>query len=57
MNKVDVLLVPYNYVLSPSIRHNVKLDLKDAFIIFDEAHNIENMAESCSSFELSNDDL
>jgi Rad3-related DNA helicase len=33
----------------------MKLDkiIKDAIIIFDEAHNIENKAEDCCSYKLS----
>jgi len=29
------------------------LDLKDAIIIFDEAHNIEDISETSMSYELS----
>ena len=57
LNKVDVLLVPYNYVLSPYIRKLVKLDVKNSIIVFDEAHNIENIAKQACSLELSFDSL
>ena len=57
MNKVDVLVLPYNYVLSPDIRKCIGLDLKNCIIVFDEAHNIENVAEEACSFELSLDSL
>jgi len=33
------------------------INVKDAIIIFDEAHNIENVAEDCCSRELSIEDL
>ena len=49
---MDILLLPYNYVLSESIRNSIKLKLKKKIIIFDEAHNIEDAAESASSVTL-----
>ncbi len=57
INKVDILLLPYNYVLSPYIRKIVKLDVKNSIIVFDEAHNIENTAEKACSLELSFESL
>lgn len=33
------------------------IDVEDSIIIFDEAHNIENVAEECCSQELKIDDL
>ena len=57
INKVDLLLVPYNYILSPYIRKLIKLDVKDSIIVFDEAHNIEHVAEQACSLELSFDSL
>ena len=44
-NKVDILLCPYNYVLNPDIRKSMGLNLTDKIIVFDEAHNIENISE------------
>ena len=57
MNKVNVLLCPYSYVLSPYIRKLLGLDIKNSIIVFDEAHNIENNAESSCSLELLKTDL
>ncbi len=54
---MNLLLCPYNYILSPSIRKTMKINVKDAIIIFDEAHNIENVAEDCCSRELLLEDL
>jgi Rad3-related DNA helicase len=56
-NQVNLLLCPYNYILSPSIRKAMGINVNDAIIIFDEAHNIENVAEDCCSRELLIDDL
>ena len=47
--------MPYNYILSDSIRENLHLDLKDAVIIFDEAHNIVDSCEQLASSELTED--
>ena len=51
-NKVNVILAPYNYLLNPEIRKSVNLDLKDAIIVFDEAHNITNSAEQALSMKI-----
>jgi len=50
INDVDLLIVPYNYVLSESARSG--LELKNKYIIFDECHNVESFAEKCYSFEI-----
>ncbi len=51
-NKVNLLILPYNYVLNPKISKSIGLSFKNAVIVFDEAHNIENAAESCFSSEI-----
>ena len=56
-NKVDLLLVPYIYVLNPSIKNKIKLNLENSIVIFDEAHNIECSAEEACSYMLSYHDL
>ncbi len=57
MNKVDILLCPYNYVLNPDVRKSIGLDLADAVIVFDEAHNVETASENACSVNVSVDDL
>ena len=54
---MDLLLIPYNYILDPEMRKKIKLDIKDKIIIFDEAHNIESNAENCFSKTLSYTDF
>jgi len=54
---VNILLCPYNYILSPFIRKVMEIDVRGAIIIFDEAHNIENVAEDCCSRSLLLEDL
>ena len=48
----DLLFVPYNYVLDPAIRKSSIIDLKDSIIIFDEAHNIEDVCRDVASCEM-----
>ena len=57
VNKVDILLCPYNYVLDPDIRKSIGLDLNDAIIVFDEAHNVETASEDACSVKVSVDEL
>lgn len=46
------VLCPYNYILDPGIRGAMKISLKDAIVIFDEAHNIEDVARDAASIDL-----
>jgi regulator of telomere elongation helicase 1 len=39
----DLVLMPYNYLLDPSIRRQMKMSLRDCVVILDEAHNVENI--------------
>jgi len=39
----ELIFCPYNYLLDPVIRRAVQIDLEDAVIILDEAHNIEDI--------------
>ena len=55
--KVDILLIPYNYVLSSSIRKSINLRLRNNIIIFDEAHNIEHDAEEAASVTITMKEL
>ena len=57
MNKVDILLCPYNYVLNPDVRKLIGLYLNDAIIVFDEAHNVETASEDACSVSVLVDDL
>ena len=38
----DMVFCPYNYLLDPMVRATLQVDLTDAVIIFDEAHNLED---------------
>ena len=37
--------MPYTYLLTKKFIKNSSIDLNNAIIIFDEAHNVENQAE------------
>jgi Rad3-related DNA helicase len=36
----EILFLPYNYLIDPSIRSTLSISLEDAVIILDEAHNV-----------------
>jgi len=55
--QADIVLMPYNYLLSRAIRDAVRLKLDGAVVIIDEAHNIAGAAEDAMSFEISTEQL
>jgi Rad3-related DNA helicase len=44
-NKVDILLCPYDYIVNPNTRKSMGLSIEGTTIVFDEAHNLETVAE------------
>lgn len=45
----DMVFCPYNYLLDPDIRESIGISAQGDCIIFDEAHNIEDISRySCS---------
>ena len=55
--KAEVLLLPYNYLLDEKLRKRHKIDVSNKIIILDEAHNIESVCESASSYEINSTDI
>eukprot|EP01119_Soliformovum_irregulare_P011667 TRINITY_DN2946_c3_g1_i1.p1 TRINITY_DN2946_c3_g1~~TRINITY_DN2946_c3_g1_i1.p1 ORF type:complete len:793 (-),score=221.10 TRINITY_DN2946_c3_g1_i1:92-2470(-) len=49
--KAVLVFCPYNYLLDPKIREGMEIDLTDQVVIFDEAHNVEDVCRSVSSFD------
>lgn len=47
--KADLVFAPYNYVLDPRIRDAIDIDLSDAIVILDEAHNVEDTLRQLGS--------
>lgn len=46
----EITFSPYNYLLDPSIRQAMDINLSKSIIIFDEAHNIEDICRETASF-------
>jgi regulator of telomere elongation helicase 1 len=55
--KADIIFMPYNYLLDGKIRGIMDISLANGIVIFDEAHNIEQVCEDGCSIELSLRDL
>ncbi|ORZ11058.1 helicase C-terminal domain-domain-containing protein [Absidia repens] len=53
----ELIFCPYNYVIDPVIRHIMDINVKGNIVIFDEAHNIEDIARSVASYEVTETDL
>lgn len=53
LSNVDIAVIPYNYILTPSIRKKLPLKIENSVVIFDEAHNLERICEDIMSFKLS----
>ncbi len=45
----DLIFCPYNYILDPDIRSAMEIDVDDAVVILDEAHNVEDTLRSLGS--------
>ena len=53
LHAAEVVVLPYNTLLSPQARQSVGLSIKNALIVIDEAHNIPETLRSISSCQLS----
>ncbi|KAG0439549.1 Fanconi anemia group J like protein [Dictyocoela muelleri] len=50
--KAKVIFAPYNYLIDPNIRKSMAISLKNAVVIIDEAHNIDDVCRSAGSCEI-----
>ncbi|KAG8388918.1 hypothetical protein BUALT_Bualt02G0175200 [Buddleja alternifolia] len=48
----ELVFCPYNYIVNPIIRSAMEVDISGSIIIFDEAHNIEDIARDAGSIDL-----
>ncbi|CAM6101394.1 unnamed protein product [Calypogeia fissa] len=48
----EIVFCPYSYIVDPIIREAVEADIKGSIIIFDEAHNLEDVAREAGSVDL-----
>ncbi|XP_053201698.1 regulator of telomere elongation helicase 1 homolog isoform X2 [Panonychus citri] len=55
--KSDVIFMPYNYLLDPSARKALGIEIANNVIIFDEGHNIERICEDSVSGELKSESI
>ncbi|KAI8577770.1 hypothetical protein K450DRAFT_250762 [Umbelopsis ramanniana AG] len=57
MDVAEIIFCPYNYLIEPLIREAYDINLKDAVVIIDEAHNIEDVARDAASFAIHEKEL
>ena len=59
LGEAELIFMPYNYLLDSRTRASItaEVDLKEAIVIFDEAHNVEGSCYDAVSCELDTDDL
>jgi DNA excision repair protein ERCC-2 len=58
MSACNVIIYSYHYLLDPKIAERVSKDIsKDAIVVFDEAHNIDNVCIESLSTDITDDSL
>uniref|UniRef100_A0AC35UAZ8 DNA helicase n=1 Tax=Rhabditophanes sp. KR3021 TaxID=114890 RepID=A0AC35UAZ8_9BILA len=53
----DIFFCPFSYLVDPIVRENGSANPKNAIIILDEAHNVEDVCRGSSSFEFSEKEI
>ncbi|XP_050887551.1 uncharacterized protein LOC127092709 [Lathyrus oleraceus] len=53
----QLVFCPYSYIINPVIRGAMDVDIKGAIVIFDEAHNIEDISRDAGSVDIEEDIL
>lgn len=57
VKKAEIIFMPYNYLLDAKIRKYNNVDLRNAIIILDEAHNVTQTCEDCASFTIKSSEI
>lgn len=57
MTQSQIIFAPYNYVIDPSIRHTMGINLENSALLVDEAHNILQVARDAASISLNQYDI
>lgn len=55
--EAPLIFCPYNYIISPQLREQLKLNLKNSIVIFDEAHNIEDVCRETAKFSVKRNEI
>ncbi|XP_068645510.1 uncharacterized protein [Aristolochia californica] len=50
--EAPLVFCPYNYIINPTIRKAMEVDLQGAIVILDEAHNVEDIARDAGSLDV-----
>ena len=53
VHSADILIMPYNYILSPVIRSKFGINIENNILLIDEAHNISKSLEDSFKFDIS----
>lgn len=53
----EIIFMPYNYLIDQKHRKSLNIWLKDAIVIFDEAHNLASACSDAASIEITSYDL
>jgi regulator of telomere elongation helicase 1 len=53
----DIVFLPYNYILDFRLLKSFKFKMRNAIVIFDEAHNVERVCQDAASYQLSSTDI
>lgn len=55
--EAQLIFCPYNYIIDHQVREQLKLDLRNSIVIFDEAHNIEDTCRETAKFTIKRSEI
>ncbi len=55
--RVDLVFMPYNYLVDPAVRRGLKMRWEDAVVIVDEAHNLADVCKEAASLSMKSVDI